>query len=245
MLEDKYFDVSELEPEQGVFRLTGSEHHHLARVSRVKVDEPVRLLDGRGGLYEARVEHITGHETVLKIVSYEKKSGPPSIDLALALCKAPRLDIAIEKCSELGLRGFIPFVSERSVWRGGEGESERKRDRMKRKIRAACKQSGQPHFPTVSKILEFESVLYILRSYSMVFIADIDGKDPSEKLGLAAGGTVLGIVGPEGGLSSGERGSIIANGAEAVSLGASRLRSETAAICLLYRLLAERGAISA
>lgn len=238
MTDKKHFDVSELTPSADTFRMTGPEYHHIVRVSRVKVGESVRLLDGKGGLYEARVERMTEHETVLRILSHEKQSGPPPIDMALALFKASRFDIAVEKCSELGLRSFIPYLCERCVWRGGEEEGERKRDRIMRKTRAACKQSGQANFPAVSKPVLFESLLEMLPSYTSILVADIGGVDPSEKLGLKGTGSILGIVGPEGGLSPAERGRLIEAGAVAVSLGASRLRSETAAICMLYRILA-------
>lgn len=234
MTRKRYFFVSMPSPKKGTVRLRGTEHHHLARVSRIKVGDTVGLLDGRGGVYEARVGRITESETRLGIISYSKSPEMPAVDMALALTRAPRFDLAVEKCSELGVRRIIPFVSERSVWKGKGVEAENKRERLLRKIVAACKQSGQPFFPEVLPILDFASLLEAMPSYSNVYLADREGVGRSA--GTCGAGGILGIVGPEGGLTPEERSEVLDRGAVSLSLGPHSLRSETAAICLLYRL---------
>ncbi len=216
--------------------MIGPEFHHLVRVSRVKVGEIVKLLDGSGGIYEAMVEKIRDGEATLLIKSFFESEEPAPIDMALPLIRAPRLDIAFEKCAEIGVRKIIPYISERSVWRGGGQDVVHKRERLTRKVVAACKQSGQPHFPEVDQIRNFASLLEMLSTYSGVYLADRESEVTAIDMTENEGGQVLGIVGPEGGLSVGERESLVAHGAVPLSLGSFRLRSETAAICLLYRL---------
>jgi 16S rRNA (uracil1498-N3)-methyltransferase len=236
MSKERYFAISSESVRKDRVRMIGPEFHHLVRVSRIKVGEIVKLLDGRGGIYEAMVERIRDGEATLLIRSFFKSEETVPIDMALPLIKALRLDLAFEKCAEIGVRRIIPYMSERSVWRGGGQDVAHKRERLTRKVVAACKQSGQPHFPEVDQIRDFASLLEMLSAYSRAYLADRESEETAIDVPDNEGGQVLGIVGPEGGLSIRERESLVAQGVVPLSLGPFRLRSETAAICLLYRL---------
>jgi 16S rRNA (uracil1498-N3)-methyltransferase len=228
--------IARVDPGEKSIVVTGAEHHHLAKVRRVKEGGDVTVLDGSGGIYETRVARLSRDTAILHVRSYRKMSGPPAIDMALAMTKAHRLDFAVEKCTEIGVRRFIPFTADRSVWRGGEKEAARKQDRLQRKVLAACKQSGNPYFPAVEDLLDFNGLLAVLDEYAVVCIADREGRPLTSVTDGSGQGRILGIVGPEGGFSDGERSELVGAGALAVSLGPHVLRSETAAICLLVRL---------
>ena len=216
--------------------LTDEEYHHLVRVKRAREGDSVTVLDGSGGIFETIVHRIGRDEAILEVRSYRKGELPHRIDIALALTRAHRLDFAVEKCSEIGLRRFLPFIAQRSVWRGGARETAHKRERLERKVAAACKQSGNPYFPSVEPVMDFAALLDMIGGYRMVCLADTAGEPLESTAGWRTGGDVLGIVGPEGGLTDGERERLIADGAVPISLGPHVLRSETAAICLLFRL---------
>lgn len=222
--------------------LAGPEFHHCARVCRVRAGETVALLDGRGGRYEARVERIGDGEAVLAVLSRSRAQAPPPVDMAVGVIRAPRFDLAVEKCTELGVRRLIPFVSERCVWRAGKGDDDVRVERIRRKVVASCKQSGQAFFPEIDPVSSFEALIGRFSSYRAVYIAEQHAAEPSAGRAERRGGPVLGIVGPEGGLSPEEREMLVSNGAIPLSLGPCRLRSETAAICLLYRLASDSGA---
>ena len=239
MSKKRYFVISPESVKKDHVRITGPEFHHLVRASRVKTGAIVTLLDGRGGIYEARVERIRDGEAALLIRSSCKVEEAIPIDMAIPLIKTPRLDLALEKCAEIGVRRIIPYASARCVWRGGEKEAAHKHERLIRKVVAACKQSGQPYFPQVDRIREFASLLEILSAYSKAYLADPDGESIVAGLPRIGGGQVLGIVGPEGGVTAAERESLVSRGVVPLSLGPFRLRSVTAAICLLYRLRAD------
>ncbi len=227
-------DSSSLDGEEAV--LTGDDFHHLAHVVRAKVGQEFTLLDGSGGVFSARVKSIGPKEARLDILWASNEECPPKIDLALPALKAARLDLAVEKCTEIGFSKLIVFSSRRSVWKGGEREASRKRERLERKIMAACKQSGQPFFPGIDGFSDIGGLLERIPNYGGVYLADDRGE--------VLGGTVkrpdergfLAIVGPEGGFTEGERAELVAAGVLPVSLGGARLRSETAAICLLFAL---------
>ena len=236
---DRYFLVEPGAASEGVVALGGSEFHHCVHVSRVRPGDVVKLLDGRGCTYEARMRRIGAREAWFDVISCRTEREMPPVDIALGIIKAPRFDLAVEKCTELGVRRLIPFASERSVWRGGAAEAGRAVERMRRKILASCKQSGQPYFPGIDAPVDFEALVERLGSYAAAFLAEQHCEEGASALVSDAGnGPVLGIVGPEGGLTPGERAGLVAGGAVPVSLGPFRLRGETAAICLAYRLMA-------
>lgn len=217
--------------------LRGAEFHHSVRVSRVRAGDVVKLLDGRGGTYEARVARVGAREVSLEVLSRERAPERASVDIALALTKAPRFDLAVEKCTELGVRRLIPFIAARGLWRGGLDESGLKIERIRRRIVASCKQSGQPFFPEIAAPASLDELVERLASYAAVFLAEQHSGAETTEASEASDGPVLGIIGPEGGLTAGERERLVAKGAVPLSLGPFRLRSETAAICLSYRLL--------
>lgn len=216
--------------------LDGAEAHHLRRVVRVKVGQEVSLLDGCGGKYSANVREMDEHSILMDIVSSESVKRKAEVDLALALFKPSRMEMAVEKCTELGIRKIIPFLAERSMQRGDGSTFRNKRERLVRKVESASKQSGQPWFPEISDLLSMQELISIFPCYSSIFLADMadnSGDIPTASLQDPC----LGIIGPEGGLTSKEGDLLCANGAEPVSLGSTRLRSETAAICLGYSLI--------
>lgn len=219
--------------------LAGDEARHLARVNRAKEGDRVRLLNGRGTVSEATVARIQKASVDLRIESRRTVEKPFPVDLAIAVIKAGRMDLVAEKCTEIGVRRIIPYLCERSVWRGDEEDAEGKRERLVRKIESACKQCGQPWFPEVVPIIGFEELAGMIPGYAKTFLADSGGGAALRSGDFAGGGPVLGITGPEGGLSDGERSRLADAGAEFLSLGRFRLRSETAAICLTFRLLVE------
>ena len=236
MAETRYFsiDPDSIHGDEAV--LSGEEFHHLVRVVRARKGAQVRLLDGKGSVYTAAVRDIGGNEALLDILDRTVHERPPMIDIAISAIKAPRLDLAIEKCSEIGLRRLIIFSSERSVRKPGKREGQGKMERFRRKALSACKQSGQPFFPEIVLFGGLEDLIGHFPDYRQVFLADLGGGSSTEERIDRPEGTVIGIVGPEGGFTDEESGMIVAAGATILSLGDHRLRSETAAICLLFAL---------
>lgn len=233
----RYFIVSPGAERDGRIVLDGPEFHHGVRVSRVRDGESVRLIDGRGGLYDARVVRIESDRAVLRVLSFAQTPPPPPVDIALGFIKAPRLDIAVEKCTEIGVRTIIPFRSERCVRRGEAGEEAAALDRLRRKAVASCKQSGRAHVPAIESVESLDGLAGRIASYARAFLADQSGAATTPPSPFP--GAVLGIVGPEGGFSAPEIERLAAAGAVPVSLGAARLRAETAAICLSFKLAEE------
>ncbi len=236
MAETRYFavDPDSIHGDQAVLR--GEEFHHLVRVVRARMGARVRLLDGRGGVFEAAVRDIGKEEAALEILDRVLYERPGDIDIAISAIKAPRLDLAVEKCSEIGLRRLIIFSSDRSLRKPDKSGDRSKTERLRRKALSACKQSGQPFFPEIAQQGGLEDLIGLFAGYRHVYLADHAGRSHTAEGVDQRGAAALGIVGPEGGFTDEERGAMVSSGAKILSLGEHRLRSETAAICLLFAL---------
>ena len=236
MAETRYFAVDPDSIEGDVTVMGGEEFHHLVRVLRARKGDEVMLLDGQGGVYRAALGDIWSDEAVLDILDRTVHERHPEIDIAISAIKAPRLDLVAEKCSEIGLRKLIVFSSDRSVRKPGKRGDTGKAERLRRKAISACKQSGQPFFPEIVQEGGLEDLIGRFAEYRHVFLADHGGSSCTDDGPARPEGPRLGIVGPEGGFTDDERGMIVSAGATLLSLGDYRLRSETAAICLLFAL---------
>ena len=236
MAETRYFAIDPGSIHDDVAVIRGEEFHHLVRVLRARKGSEAMLLDGKGGVCRALLRDVGSDEAVLEIKETTVYDHSPSVDIAISAIKAPRLDLAVEKCSEIGLRRLILFYSDRSVSRPGKGGHRAKTERLRRKAISACKQSGQPFFPEISLCGGLEDLIDIFDDYESIFLADQGGASiGSGRIGMT-GGSKLGIIGPEGGFTDEESNAMTSAGASPIALGASRLRSETAAICLLFTI---------
>ena len=234
---ERYFIFSKDNVDDSGICLTGPEAHHLSRVIRARKGDTVNLLDGEGTVVKTVVSRIDDSSVYLDSVSRETFPRQYPVDLAVALIKAGRFDQIVEKSAELGVRRIIPVICNRTIWRGGAKEAEKKKERLQRKAISACKQSGQPYFPVIEKVTRFKELVDVMPDFLSVYLADSSGDRIMPLPRVESDRGVLGIVGPEGGFTDEEQALILSSGAIRTTLGPFRLRAETAAICLAYSLL--------
>jgi 16S rRNA (uracil1498-N3)-methyltransferase len=234
MSSERFFIIKGKHSEGETVELIGDESIHLFKVMRARPGEEVSLLDGSGGTYRAVIRSASAVE----ITEVSRTGPPPPVDMAIPLLKAGRMEFAVEKCAELGIRRIIPFRCERSIWRGTDRDADRKSARLEKKAAAACKQSGNPWFTEIAPVVSFTELVGRLGAYSTIFLADSGGKPFAwtfERPVAESG--AIGIVGPEGGLSPSEMKALASSGAVKVALGPNRLRSETSAVLLASGML--------
>jgi len=250
MSSERFFIINGTPSKGDVVVLGEGEARHLLKVVRAKPGDEVTLLDGDGGKYRSVIRTggtigglKKGPDVTAEILSAVHAGAACSVDIAAPLIKSGRMDMAVEKCAEIGVRRIIPIQFERSIWKGGEREAIKKRERLGRKVAAACKQSGNPWFTRIEPVIPFAGLLGSLKDYGIIYLADADGRPfPSllrERDGTGrTGGTsareplMLGISGPEGGLTEMEKEALVSAGAIKVSLGLNRLRSETSSFLI-------------
>lgn len=193
--------------------LADHDRHHLERVLRVRVGDPVVISDGAGRWRDGTLGAAGTVEPTADVVTVARAA--PAITVAFAVTKGERPELAVQKLTELGVDRIVPFVAARSVVRWDARRAEGNVERLRRVAREAAMQSRRPWLPTVDEVGDFSTAAAIPGAA----LADVDGAPPTLDHPAL-------LVGPEGGWSDEER----ACGLPAVALGIHVLRAETAAM---------------
>ncbi|HEX2059470.1 MAG TPA: RsmE family RNA methyltransferase [Thermoanaerobaculia bacterium] len=202
--------------------VTGDEHHHAARVVRVRVGEEVEVFDREGNAARATVQAIERDQLVLSAgETLPSRESPLTIHLAMAIIQLEKFELVLQKATELGVRTFIPLVTEHVELRRERYSG--KTERWNKIVFEAVKQCGRAVIPTIEPPAEFADVL-AREGTKILFDADAGGGSMSSLQEV----TIL--IGPEGGWSAGELDLARERGVHIERLGPRRLRAETAAI---------------
>lgn len=207
--------------------LIGDEYFHATRACRARVGDIIGVSDGFGRHVEACIEHID-HTTLEARIERDisGKGEPPfPITLALSLIKPARFEIAVEKCTELGVRRIIPVPAKRC-----EQDSRKLNPyRLQRIAIEATKQSGRSWIPTIDPVTELAA---ICEREARIFTAH-QGSERKISTALAQSADtseVILFIGPEGDFTPEEHAYLTKKGSVSITLGELTLRAETAAI---------------
>jgi len=208
--------------------LVGDEARHLARVLRAKVGDAVRVFDGSGVEWTARVVTIGRDEVTLDVgVPLPARPAPRhGLTLAVALPKGDRQKWLVEKLTELAVDRLVPLVTARGVAEATESA----RGRLERGVIEACKQCGRNTLMEIAAPVTLEA-LADRHPDALRLIAHPGGR-PLDDCIRASSGEILAAIGPEGGFTPDEIAAAERLGFERVSLGPHILRIETAAIAI-------------
>jgi 16S rRNA (uracil1498-N3)-methyltransferase len=228
-----------IEPGRG--RLTPEARHYLAEVLRLGPGAPVEVFDGSGGRWAGRLEE--GLDTVALGPREEAAAAAVEIALLFALSKGEKVDLVVQKATELGAARIVPFAAERSVVRLEAEKGEARSRRWRRIAEEAARQCGRADVPQVDAPLALEAALAALPPGTRAYVFTPGGTPlPYAEGGGAA--ALAAVVGPEGGLTERELEACRRAGATTASLGPRVLRAETAAIVAVALLQARFGDLS-
>ena len=207
--------------------LNETESKHAVRVLRLKKDDEIELVDGKGGFFKARITDANPKKCKLSIIDSQTEFGKKDFHLHIAIAPTKNIDRTewfLEKCTEIGIDEVTPLLSE---------HSERKvikPERLEKILVSAMKQSVKAYLPKLNELTKFSDLLS-QASEAKKFIAHCnEGEKPHLKNVVKPGGNVLIMIGPEGDFSPEEVDLALENGFEAISLGNARLRTETAGV---------------
>ncbi len=199
--------------------------HKIRNVLRLEKEDFLHIFDGQGKEYLYGIEAITKKSISIKRDSLSKSSLAPDrrIILGFPLVKEDKIDFILQKATELGVEGFIPFVCERSL---KTKVTDRKLERWERIITEALRQSGRLWMPSLKEVLDFQGITNV--SYKIKLVASAKG----EKLSSLIDGQeeVFVLIGPEGGFSPLEYKQLQQNNFKFLKLSSHILRVETASI---------------
>ena len=212
--------------------LSEEESGHCVRVLRYSAGDEILITDGKGTTYTARITNPHPKHCDFEIISREKQEPHHHFHLHIAIAPTKnieRMEWAIEKCVEIGVDEITPLLCR---------FSERKQlrtDRLEKIILSAAKQSLTPYLPVLHELTPYDAFIKSQesrdKSQEQKFIAHCYKEDKRVlKEEIACGRDVLVMIGPEGDFSEKEVADALALGFIPVSLGNSRLRTETAAV---------------
>ena len=218
--------------------LSEEESAHCVRVLRYTTGDEILLTDGKGTTYTARITNPHPKHCDFEIISSEKQEPHHAFHLHIAIAPTKnieRMEWAIEKCVEIGVDEITPLLCR---------FSERKQlrtDRLEKIILSAAKQSLTPYLPVLHELTPYDDFIKdrcaqsrktaSLKEESQKFIAHCYKEDKRVlKDEIERGRDVLVLIGPEGDFSEKEIADALSMGFIPVSLGNSRLRTETAAV---------------
>lgn len=216
------------------------EQRHLARALRKKPGDAVQFVDGEGWIYDGVLVSLKPDMVIeIRDRRRDRETESPEVTLAPSLLKGTRLDAVVEKATELGVAVVLPMRSARTV--AGGGLSGQRLDRWRRIAQSAMKQSQRARLPRIEPVMSIKDVVGTASSYDVALIAWEEQGERRPGLATGLGGKarrVLLMIGPEGGFTAEEIAMAREAGMVTVSLGRSRLRSDTAAIAGLALLMA-------
>jgi len=221
------FYTPDITPSHPQYFLNEEESKHAVRVLRLEAGSPVQLIDGKGGLYTAEIKDAHPKRTILQItgVTTEYQKRNHYLHIAIAPTKnLDRLEWFLEKATEMGIDEISLIICQRSE------RKESKTERLDKIITAAIKQSLKAYHPILNEPIAFNK--FLAQPFNgQKFIAHCEDRHKTNlQAELQKHGRYLILIGPEGDFSPAEIDGALDNGYKAITLGESRLRTETAAL---------------
>ena len=227
------FYTPDLDASHTQYFLSEEESKHCVRVLRLNNGDEVRLIDGHGGLYTASIHDAHPKRTILNITHVETEYGKPKYRLHIAIAPTKnieRLEWFLEKATEIGISEITPIICQRSE------RKEIKTERSNKIITAAIKQSLKAYHPILNEPV---SVTKFIQQHhdAQKFIAHCE-ESPKTTLSetITKHNSYVILIGPEGDFSPSEIDLALQNDFKAITLGESRLRTETAALAACFEI---------
>ncbi len=229
--------------EGDVVDVSGAEGRHAVTVRRIATGELIDLVDGSGTLLHTRVESVTGRDHLrARVLRREVQAVPqPRVVVVQALPKGDRGETAVETLTEVGVDLIVPWQAERCIARWHAERAVRGRAKWVAAARAASKQARRAWVPDVADVASSTDVQDMVRDAATAIVLHESADQPWSDAVVAEAGDVVLVVGPEGGVSSGELEMFIAAGAQVARLGPTVLRTSTAGTVAAALVLARTG----
>lgn len=226
--------------------IIGEDVKHIKNVLRLNEGEQISICDRMGTDYTAEISDISKEKIICSILETKTSNTEPPIEVILyqGIPKSTKMDLIIQKSTELGVAKIVPVITDRTIVKIQDRKKEEKKlERWNKITEEAAKQSKRGIIPEVCKILTFEEMLRVLRNDGLIIVPyENEGNvGIKEALKNESCKKVNIIIGPEGGFEEKEIEALRAIGSKIVSLGPRILRTETAGFITSAIVLYELG----
>ena len=215
--------------------LTGSNVKHVRNVLRLGPGDTIAIFDGEGTEYECKIMSSSPRFIILSVLdsSCVNRESPLHITIAQALLKGSKMDLIIQKLTELGVTTYIPFWTQRSIPKLDSHRAASRHHRWTNIAYETLKQCGRSVVPEIKPLRSFDEIIQSKEEYELKIIYCPENADRSLKYLLNSTPKVrkiISMIGPEGGFTAEETSAARDCGYVRVSLGLRILRGETAAV---------------
>lgn len=228
-----------------LIEIVGTDVKHIKDVIRLRLKEKIEIASD-GITYICEIESILKDKIITRIIDKTEGVNESAVDIILyqGLAKGSKMDLIIQKCTEVGVKEFYPVATHRSVVKIKDIKKEQSKvERWNSIADEAAKQSKRDILPKVQKIISFDKLIEILKDKDNIIVPYEDEENKTIKTGLnnIKGNSIHLIIGPEGGFEPSEIEDLKDIGADIVTLGSRILRTETAGIVAATIILYELG----
>lgn len=241
-----HFFISSSDINNDTIRVSDKENfHHIARVLRAKIGETLLLVDENQTQYKVVIKNIDSNSITTKVVETQKSNHTLNLNLYLvqSVLKTDAQNLIVQKATELGVKGIIPFVSDNSVIKPSVADA--KIEKWQKIANEAVKQCERVDFPEIQKRTTLKDFLEN-KDYNIKIACVERGETTTLKaclkeLDIRPETKIAVIIGPEGGFSAAELSMLNHADIKRVNLGNLILRAETAVITALANVIYELG----
>ncbi|MBB6454324.1 16S rRNA (uracil1498-N3)-methyltransferase [Salirhabdus euzebyi] len=217
--------------------VTGDDARHISKVMRMKEKDQIICCHPGGKSALCEIEEFTNEKVICHVVQWlnEHKEMPVEVTIAQGLPKGDKLELVVQKGTELGAAAFLPFQAERSVVKWDQRKSDKKIERLAKIAKEASEQSHRTSIPKIHELENFQGLLRFCESFDHKIVAsEVEAKKEAPSLlsdmisNINPGQRVVVVIGPEGGFSNQELEIMGQHGFLFTRFGPRILRTETA-----------------
>ncbi len=224
------------------FSIIGEDVKHISKVMRMSEGDELICINEAGLVAHCQITSISSAEVKGNVVQYlaENTELPVKVTVAQGLPKGDKLELIVQKGTELGAYAFLPFQATRSIVKWDEKKSEKKRERLEKIAKEAAEQSYRNVVPKIYSKLSFQQLIKESENHEIKIVAFEEQAKAGELTNLATSlkkaevdSSIFVLIGPEGGLTNEEVADLEQAGFIPCSFGPRILRTETAALYFL------------
>ena len=225
-----------------VFPLLEATGNHLVRVLRLEVGDTCVLFNGDGHDYSAKLLSREKRGAAVEVVARTAVANESPLRIALiqGIARGERMDLILQKATELGVAAFFPASTDRTEVRLDAERADKKMAHWRGVLASACEQCGRATLPELAAPRALSDAVAADASAHRLML-DPEADTAIVDLALPADATVTLAIGPEGGFSDRDRAMLNAGGFRGVRLGPRILRTETAGLAAIAALMALYG----
>ena len=221
----RYF-AKEMEKEK--FVLYDGDYHHIKNVMRNNINDQIEVVYNNT-IYKCIIKNISPLDLEIVNTTKENNEMNTKLTIAISLVNEQKMDLILQKITELGVSTIIPIKTERSIIKLDNKKEEKKIARWQMICKEACEQSKRVAIPKVENIISIKELPQIPNKLKLICSLN-DKTKPLNKYLNKETEEVLVVIGPEGGFTEKEESYLLDNDFLPVSLGKRVMRVETAAI---------------